>query len=81
VTGERVSVRLDALQVAWLDALAAVHNVSRSDVLRLALSYLSARESARIARTRHYDAVALAARAQRWDPISDFLAGRPITPP
>lgn len=77
----RVVVDLDPLQVAWLDALAAVHNCSRASVLRDALSYLSARESVSIARSRQYAAVQLAARAQRWDPISDYLAGRPITPP
>ena len=78
---ERVTVQLDAVQSAWLDALAGLHNCSRAAVLREGLSYLSARESVRIARTRHYAAVALAVRASRWDPISDYLAGRPISPP
>lgn len=77
----RVTVRLDGVQSAWVDALAQLHGCSRADVLRLAVRYLAARESDRIARTRYYEAVGLAARAARWDPVSDYLAGRRVTPP
>ena len=76
-----VTVRLDAVQLAWLDALADVHECSRAAVLREALRYFSARESVRIARTRHYAIIGLLARAERWDPISDYLAGRAVSPP
>lgn len=80
--GSRLSVTLDATQTAWLDALADLHGCSRQAVLRQALSYLSARESVRIARTRHYAAIAAALDAERFDPIGDFLNGDPpSTPP
>lgn len=81
MTGRRVTVQLDPVQNAWLEALADVHNCSRAQVLRRSLSYFSARESVRIARTQHYRVIGLAARAARWDPITDFLAERPISPP
>jgi hypothetical protein len=69
------------VQAAWLRALADLNNCSRAAVLREALTYLAARESARVSRTRYYRAIALAAAASRWDPISDYLAGRPVSPP
>lgn len=81
MTGRRVTVQLDVVQAAWLDGLAELHNCSAAAVLREALSYYSARESVRIQRTRHYACIALALRSERWDPISDYLAGRPISPP
>jgi predicted transcriptional regulator len=77
----RVTVQLDPVQIAWLDALAELHKCSRAAILREALSWYSARESARVSRTRYYTAIALAARASKWDPISDYLAGKKITPP
>jgi hypothetical protein len=77
----RVTVQLDAVQAAWLRALADLNNCSRAAVLREALTYLAARESARVSRTRYYRAIALAAATSRWDPISDYLAGRPVSPP
>lgn len=77
----RVSVQLDAVQSAWLDALADLRGCSRAAVLRDALTYLSARESVSVQRTRHYAVIALIARAERFDPISDYLAGRQISPP
>jgi metal-responsive CopG/Arc/MetJ family transcriptional regulator len=81
VTASRVTVQLDAVQLAWLDALADLHGCSRAAVLREALRYLSARESVRVERTRHYARIGLIARAERFDPISDYLAGREISPP
>jgi hypothetical protein len=77
----RVTVQLDPVQSVWLEALAGLHNCSRAAVLREALSWYSARESARVSRTRYYQAIALAARASEWDPISDYIAGKQITPP
>jgi hypothetical protein len=77
----RVTVRLDGVQLAWLDAIADLHSCSRAAVLREALRYFSARESTRIARTRHYKVIGLRARAERFDPITDYLAGKQVDPP
>jgi hypothetical protein len=77
----RVTVRLDGVQTAWVVALADLRGCTQADVLREAVTYLAARESARISRTRYYAAIALAARAAAWDPVTDYLAGREITPP
>jgi hypothetical protein len=79
--GASVTVRLDAVQAAWLDALADVHQCSRAAVLREALLYFIARESVRVERTRHYAVIGMIARAERWDPITDYLAGRTPAPP
>jgi predicted transcriptional regulator len=76
-----VTVTLDPVQSAWLDALADVHKCSAAQVLREALRYFSARESVRIERTEHYRRIGLIARAERWDPIGDYLAGREVLPP
>jgi predicted transcriptional regulator len=76
-----VTVRLDGVQLAWLDALADLHSCTRAAVLRESLRYFTARESVRIERTARYAAIQLAARAERWDPISDYLAGRQVNPP
>lgn len=70
----RVQVRLDGVQAAWLDALADLHGVTRSAILREALLYLSARESARVARTRRYALLGEIAKAERWDPVTDYLS-------
>lgn len=77
----RVTVQLDPVQSAWLEALAELHDCSRASVLREALRYLSARETVRVSRSRRYKAIALAIRASEWDPISDYLAGRKVSPP
>jgi hypothetical protein len=76
-----VTVRLDRVQLAWLDAIAQVHSCTRAAVLREALRYFTARESGRIERTRHYAVVALVARAERWDPITDYLLGKQVSAP
>ena len=77
----RVTVQLDPVQSAWLEALAALNKCSRAQVLRDGLSWYAARETTRVSRTRYYAAIALAAKASEWDPISDYLAGRSIHPP
>lgn len=77
----RLTVRLDPVQAAWVTGLAELHGCTQADVMREALRYLAARESARIGRTRYYAVIALAARASAWDPISDYLAGREVVPP
>jgi hypothetical protein len=69
-----VAVRLDAVQAAWLDALAELHGVRRPAVLRESLRYFAARESERVQRTKRYALIAEVARAERWDPVSDYLA-------
>jgi len=81
VPARRVSVTVDAVQSAWLDALADLHGCTGQDVLREALRYFAARESARVSRTRHYRAIAVAAQAERSDPIGDYLAGKPLPEP
>jgi predicted transcriptional regulator len=81
ISPRRVTVQFDPVQAAWLDALADLHNCSRAAILREALSWYSARESARVSRTRYYKAIGLAARASKWDPISDYLAGKEVMPP
>ena len=73
-----VSVRLDELQLAWLDAIAELHNCTRGQVVRAALVYFVAKESSRARRTRHYAVVQAIARAEQWDPISDYLSFWPI---
>jgi hypothetical protein len=77
----RVVVSLDGVQSAWLDALAELHSTTPQAVLREALRYLAAREHARVLRTRRHEAIRLAARAEHFDPVSDYLSGRPTTPP
>jgi len=71
-----VTVRLDGVQLAWLDAIADVHGATRADVLREALQYFAAKEHARVARTRRYEVIKLISRAERWDPITSYLCGR-----
>jgi metal-responsive CopG/Arc/MetJ family transcriptional regulator len=77
----RVSVRLDVVQLAWLDAIADLHGSTRAGVLRESLRYFIAREADRVQRTRHYAVIATIARAERWDPISDYLAGKELQAP
>lgn len=81
MTYRRVTVQLDPVQGAWLDAIADNWGCSRAAVLRDALRYLCARETVRVQRTHHYRVIGLLARAERFDPISDYLAGREISPP
>jgi hypothetical protein len=76
-----VRVEFDGVQAAWLEAIAELHGCSVENVLREGLKRLSAAESVRIARTKRYRAIALAARAERFDPVSDYLAGiEPVLP-
>jgi hypothetical protein len=76
VIARRETVGLDAVQAAWLDAVADLWGCSRAAVLREALRYLAARETVRVARSRHYALIGELSRAERFDPIGDFLAGR-----
>jgi hypothetical protein len=76
-----IVLELDGVQTAWLDGLAELHGCSRENVLREALRRLSAADSARVSRTTRYQAVALAIRAERWDPVSDYLAGLEVVEP
>ena len=76
-----MTVQLDAVQSAWLDALAELHGCRRPAVMREALSWFVAREYSRMQRNHRLAVVRLALRAQRFDPITDYLAGRPIVPP
>jgi Arc/MetJ-type ribon-helix-helix transcriptional regulator len=71
--GTGVSVKLSPLQDAWLTAIADVRGATRSDVVREALSWLAARETDRIARTRHYRVIGLIARQEAWNPVDDYL--------
>ena len=80
-TGGVVTVELDGVQMAWLEAIADLHGSSREDILREALRWYSARESDRVSRTKRYQAIALAARAEAWDPVSDHLAGLEVVAP
>jgi hypothetical protein len=69
------------VQSEWLDAIAELHGCSPENVLREGLRRLSASESVRVSRTKRYLAIALASRAERFDPISDYLAGvEPVLP-
>jgi len=65
------------VQGAWLDALADLHGVTRPAVMREALRYFAVRESERIERSRRYAAIREIARAERFDPVTDYLAGVP----
>ena len=76
-----VAVELDGVQAAWLEAIADLHRCSLENVLREGLRRLTAAETVRVARTKRYAAIALAARAERFDPISDYLGGiEPVLP-
>jgi hypothetical protein len=75
-SGCSVLLELDAVQTAWLDAIADLHGVDRASVLREALRRFSACESERVSRTTRYQAIALACRAERWNPVADYLAGQ-----
>jgi predicted transcriptional regulator len=70
---QRITITLDEVQAAWLDALAELHRCSRPAVLRQALLHLSALESRRVARTRRYRLISIAAEIEDWDPITDYL--------
>ncbi len=65
--GRRVTVRLDPVQAAWLDAIADVNNCTGAAVLREALSWLAAKESVRVernARLEQLEKIAASAREQ-----------------
>jgi hypothetical protein len=51
-----ITVRLLPLQVTWFDAAAALRQTNRSEGIREAITWLAARESAQVSRTRHYRA-------------------------
>ena len=77
---QRITITLDEVQAAWLDALAELHRrgidyrgVLYAAVLRQALLHLSALESRRVARTRRYRLISIAAEIEDWDPITDYL--------
>ena len=53
---QRITITLDEVQAAWLDALAELHLESR-----------------RVARTRRYRLISIAAEIEDWDPITDYL--------
>jgi hypothetical protein len=69
-----VTVRLDPVQRAWLEAIADVKQCTWADAMREALSWLAARETMRVSRTRHYEIIALASRAETWDPITGYIS-------
>jgi hypothetical protein len=62
----RVTVVLDDVQFAWLEALSGLHDCGHSAVLREALSYLSARELSRLEREIRTWEIRLAQREQRY---------------
>jgi Arc/MetJ-type ribon-helix-helix transcriptional regulator len=68
-----ITVRLPPRLAAWLDAVADVRKTTRSEVVRESIAWLAARESAQVARTRHYAVIALISRQERWNPVEDFL--------
>jgi hypothetical protein len=70
----RITVRLLPLQLAWLDAVAAVRQTNRTEVIREAITWLAARESDRVSRTRQNRVIQLIARQEEWNPVDDFLA-------
>lgn len=71
--GAKMSVRMTAVEGAWLDAVAEVLGVSRAEVVRQALSRFCVRETARIERTRHYAIIGYLARQEDWNPVDDHL--------
>ena len=77
-----VKVQLTPLQDAWLTAIADVRGVSRPEVVREAITWLAARETDRVSRTRHYRLIAFIARQELWNPVDEHLdaaarSGRP----
>jgi hypothetical protein len=42
-------------------------------VIRAAISRLAARETERVARTRHYRVLGVIARQEQWNPVDDYL--------
>jgi len=68
-----VKVSFDPVQAIWLDAIADINAATRAAVLRLALRHLVALESTRVQRTRHYALLREIARAERWDPVQDYI--------
>jgi hypothetical protein len=66
-------VQLTALEDAWLTAVADVRGVSRPAAVREAISWLAARETARVSRTRHYRVIGYIARQEIWNPVDELL--------
>jgi Arc/MetJ-type ribon-helix-helix transcriptional regulator len=73
VPDPRITVRLPPALDAWLTAVADVRQTNRADVVREAISWVAARESARVARTRHYRVIGLLAAQEAWNPVEDYL--------
>jgi hypothetical protein len=69
-----ITVRIPQILDAWLDAVADVRKTTRSQVVRDSISSFVVRESARVARTRHYAVIGLIARQEAWNPVDDYLA-------
>ncbi len=69
-----VRVTLDPIQAVWLDAIAEINAASRQTILRQALRHLIAIETVRVQRTRHYLLLGEVCRAERWDPLGDYIA-------
>lgn len=70
----RISVRLDPVQLAWVEAIAYERAATRAAVVREAIRYFAARETVRVARTERYRMIGIIAQAERFDPIGDYLA-------
>jgi hypothetical protein len=73
---QRVTVRLDRLQLAWCDALGELHGWSRTAVIREGILYLAAKESARLQRTRRVELLGQIAREQQLDPVANYWRAR-----
>ena len=69
-----VSIRLSALELAWLDAVADLRGETRSAVMREAVTWLAARESELLRRRRRYRLIAALASAEQTNPVDDFVA-------
>ena len=76
----RLTRRRAAIAAADIGRSRGRHH-TRAAVLRESLRYFIARESARVQRTRHYEAIAAISRVESWDPITNCLAGREASPP
>ncbi len=66
-------MQLSPLQDAWLSAIAEVRGTTRQEVVREAISWVAARESTRVSRTRHYRLIGYLAEQEAWNPVDDHL--------
>jgi predicted transcriptional regulator len=74
----RVSARLTPFEVARLDAIAQLRQVSRSEALREAIAWLAAREAVWAERARQARIRRVVDESESWDPTGDHLsAGAP----